>query len=204
MGVFYVYEDHSGSIDMNQTGYEVAVNMPASYLYNFAYDYPDGVHHATCRFVAIPQGGVLSPAGAVGRTYAPQIQFYDDVYGWGEINRMTDFIDHDPGGTRDDSIYGLASDFKTRTLNVSNPVRFRIRASTAAFTGVPTVSWSGLYVGYSDECHLEPSAPAAVVGTGDVGAWTMLASPVIQGAAPPNTLPNGAPLAGRNRVQLIG
>lgn len=205
-----MYENHSGSLANNAAGYEVAVNLPASFMYNLAgtaqQDFGTYLSFGCIPYFNQP-GGNLAPAYWIyrGSTY-PYIQLFDDAIGWFNFWPLANqFSERGMGLPRIASSYANASlatsGFK-RSLFLTNPVRFRI--SNAFFTHADTVLWNGLYFAIADECRLAPSAPAAYIGTGEGGSWSLVGAPNISGTTLVfNTLPSGAPLAGRNRVQLI-
>jgi hypothetical protein len=213
VSLLFVYQNHSGSLANGASGYEVSVDLPASYMYNLTgvdfYYFGQG-HSYGCVPVFSQPGGTLNPAYYIYRgSTRPYIQFFDNVVGWHDLYPMDRFFDErGMGQPRGASSYALASKSETGafTPHVSNPVSFRLINRPATY--YTTVSWTGFYFALADECFLAPAAPAAYVGMGEGGVWSLVGAPNTSGTSTDtsgslDTLPNGAPLAGRNRVQLI-
>lgn len=205
MGAFYVYENHSGSLPVGAVGYEVSVDLPASYLYNLTY-YTDlgglfGAFTSSC-WAYFPQpGGTYEPADLIYRGSADaSVQLFDNVYGWFNYKSLSDLFRERGMGLPFNPFYLPATTGGRAKLSITNPVRFRIYNRPLGLGH--TVSWTGLYFALSDECHLPLAAPEAFVGVGEGGSWSMVGAPSTFGSGG-NTLPNGAPLSGRNRVQLL-
>lgn len=215
----YAYQDHSGSIGPGQSKYETSVQFPASVFANFLYDDSNSVftNTAVCFYqptnregdwYAIPgydtQGGhdIRIRNGTSGTvTY---VQFWDDQRGWLNLALLYYFL----GAYRPSSnlsfqgTHKASLSYRPGELHISNPMRFRIN-----FPGQidpwywPAWGWTGLNVGWTDTCRIVTTS-SAIVGYGDgVRSWTTVGSPTVQAFHP--ALPNDAPLAGRNRVQII-
>lgn len=203
MTVIYPYLDFSGGLSPGQTGYEVSVGLPASVMYNLFYR--EGNTASVCLFQPVDRGADYSPHSARNHGAQPTIEIYENVYGWVPFIRIIDLC----GAFQPTASFGFAGTgtkgfaVPPTGINISNPVRFRV-----SYQGSPqfdvAMSWSHVNLGLSDQCQLAtlPSA-TNVVGSGNYGlaAWTSVGAPV--SVIPHPTLPNNAPLAGRNRVQLI-
>ena len=196
----YPYLNHSGSLTQNTVGYEVSVPFPASNLYNLGYTIGNG--NGFCLYQPVNRGGSISYLRQ--GSYHPRVQIYDQQRGWRDFQAVDAFIG---SGSLGGQGQGQLFISPAAPYTVTSPVSFRI-SYFYEFPGAPTVSWTGLNVGFSDACYLPPASPAAVVGTGECGAWSLVGAPntsgtVLDTTGTLDTLPNGAPLGSRNRVQLI-
>lgn len=198
MAEAYAYLDHSGSLSPGEIGYEVTVPMLASVFYNFGYDFPEGGGSGICYFQPEQRMGDYSPHSFRGSGSLLKIQYFDATNGWTNLRNLIDF----QGAFQPTSqlgFQGTTSSSAGFNMNPVNPPQFRI--AYAASPG-PTVSWSDLNVGFSDTCFLAPPTDPQTAA-GYFEGTVFLKSGFTTPAAVGQTLPNGAPLAGRNRVQLI-
>jgi hypothetical protein len=194
----YAYLDDSGSLAVNTAGYEVTLEMPASNFYNFAYYNPDDAAPASawCMFQPGNYGGSIEPSIAYGN-YRPAVQIYDAVYGWRTFRNVENFV------TRRGPLAGYGNSLSSVSgppFTINYPPRLRI--AYIGYLAGPTVSWTGLNVGFDDVCFTPPpEQPEVHLGYAETTLFLDTRTPRQGGLG---RLPNGAPLAGRNRVQLIG
>lgn len=199
MTVVYPYLDFGGSLSPGRSGYERSIGLPAGVKYNLFFI--EGNQASVCLFQPVNRGGDYSPHSARNHGAQPRIEIYENVYGWVPFVRIIDLC----GAFQPTSSLGFAGTTSVgfavppTGINISNPANFRVN-----YPGSPqfdvTMSWSGVNLGLSDTCQLL-STPTEIVGVGELGTWTSVGAPVSQANRP--TLPNGGPLAGRNRAQII-
>lgn len=197
MTVAYAYRDHSGSLASGQIGYEVTAAFPASAFFNFGYDFPEGGGSGICYYQPEHRLGDYSPHSFRGSSSLLKIQYFDSTRGWTNLRNLIDFQGaYQPTSTL--GYLGTTSSAVGFDMNPANPPRFRI--AYASEPGQPAVSWSRLNVGVSDTCWSPvPTAPEVHIGY----AETTLFIDASAFRRSVDSLPNGAPLAGRNRVQVI-
>jgi hypothetical protein len=209
----YPYLDHSGTLAAGQTGYETTLELPASVMYNFfGYEhlppgpltvYQDVWHVCYWQPDSPPYESDYSPHSNRNNGNQPTIQVFDSVRGWLDFIRIIDLCAaYRP--TSSYGYYGLGHAFfpaPPGSYHIENPTRWRITRRGLPWLE-PVMSWVHVNLGLSDQCRSpEPAQPEVHLGYAETTLFLDSRAPRQRDLG---RLPNGAPLAGRNRVQLIG
>lgn len=209
----YPYLDHSGSLAPGTSGYETTLQVPASVMFNLFYDFSQDLTSATpygngkCYWQPdqAPYDSDYSPHSNRNNGNQPQIDIWDSVHGWIGFTRIIDLCGaYRPTSSK--AFYGLTVTSSASPngsyFHINNPTRWRISYPSPAPWLDPTVSWVHVNLGLSDQCFLAPPTNPQAAGGYFEGTIPLKAGAVTPFVSA-GTLPNGAPLAGRNRVQLI-
>lgn len=159
MGILVAYSEHSGSLQPGTTGYDTTLFMPPSFLNNFTIA-GSGGKGQFCFFAQLTTVATMRPWT---NDYTPDVQVFDNVHGWTPILSFKSFLTvrNPPDYVYVPSEYTGAPQALSVpwVLHVDNPVPFRIAYTRHIDQAAPALSWTRLWVQFSDQCLVPPAVP---------------------------------------------